>query len=81
MYLEKHRVSIRTHKVLYSMPQRPYRAENVPRSAKKSLFREWMGLRYVDASLIEKTFFGHCGKQNETSLHPQRCLHPNPQNL
>lgn len=66
MYLKKYRAY--THRkiqrsVLHAT--RLYRAERGPGSAKKSLFREWMALRYVDASLIEQMLFGHCDKQHK----------------
>lgn len=60
------------------MPQKLYRTESSPEGAKKLLFREWMGLKYADASFTEQTLFGHCGKQNNAPLHPQRWPRPNP---
>lgn len=56
------------------------RVERGPQSSKKSLLREWMGLRYVDASLIDQTLFGYYGKQKNIPLGCQSRLHPNPQN-
>lgn len=73
MYLEKHRNDIHPgkYKVLYSMPQRPYERLKMFQGVQISHYSgERMGSD-VDASLIEKTLFGHCGKQNEASLHPK----------